>query len=397
MQVAVLGGKLQGVEAVYLAQKAGWQVVLVDRDQAVPAVGMCDQFLHLNMKEKDKLKQLFNEVQFVIPALENKAALASIHQCALETGVKTFYDPAAYQLSSSKIKSDRLFADLELPAPKPWPCGFPVTVKPSGASGSAHVHKIDTPGDFQGLLRRLGKSEEWVIQEYLMGPSYSIEVIGCQGAYRTFQVTELEMDDVYDCKRVLAPAELSPEKVQEFEDCAVKIARAINLQGIMDVEVILHDDQLKVLEIDARLPSQTPTAVYKSTGINLLEALWSDCAGKNEALAGDQNRGVVYEHIKVAGKRLEVCGEHIMSGAGHLHIYEDFFGAEEAISNFSKDKTEWVATLIITGQDRNEAWARRCRVLQKIMTRYGINDYVDTRMLKFREMAQGDFLYYQKA
>lgn len=389
MQVAVLGGKLQGVEAVYLAQKAGWQVILVDRDQAAPAVGMCDQFIQFDMLDKDQLRQLFNEVQFVIPALENKAALASIKQCALAAGVKTFYDPAAYQLSSSKIKSDRLFAELELPVPKPWPCGFPVTIKPSGASGSAHVYKIDTPRDFKELLRRLGNSEEWVIQEYLPGPSYSIEVVGCQGAYRPFQITELEMDDGYDCQRVLAPAELSPEKVQEFKDCAVKIARAINLHGIMDVEVILHDHQLKVLEIDARLPSQTPTAVFKSTGINLLEALWSDCAGKNEAIEAGQNRGVVYEHIKVAGKRLEVSGEHIMSGAGHLHIYEDFFGAEEAISNFSKDKAEWVATLILTGRDRKEAWARRCRVLQKIMTRYGIHDYVDTRRSEIQGAGAG--------
>lgn len=304
MQVAVLGGKLQGVEAVYLAQKAGWQVILVDRDQAAPAVGMCDQFLQFDMLEKDKLGQLFHEVQFVIPALENKAALESINQCALAAGVKTFYDPAAYQLSSSKIKSDRLFADLELPVPKPWPCGFPLTVKPSGASGSAHVYKIDNPRDFKELLRRLGNSEEWVIQEYLAGPSYSIEVVGCQGDYRPFQITELEMDDVYDCQRVLAPAELSPEKVQEFKDCAVKIARAISLNGIMDVEVILHDHKLKVLEIDARLPSQTPTVVYKSTGINLLEALWSNCAKKMRLLMRAKTEELSMSILKLPGSGL---------------------------------------------------------------------------------------------
>lgn len=41
------------MEAVYLAQKAGWQVILVDRDQAAPAVGMCDKFLQLDMKIKE--------------------------------------------------------------------------------------------------------------------------------------------------------------------------------------------------------------------------------------------------------------------------------------------------------------------------------------------------------
>lgn len=378
MLVAVMGGRLQGVEAVYLAKKAGWQVVLVDRDPAAPAAGMCDNFLKFDFMETDKLMDLFKEVQFVIPAMENRAALDNINQCALEAGVTTFYDPEAYALSSSKIKSDRLFAEIGLPVPKPWPwCGFPVTIKPSGASGSENIYKVDNLQDFNELIMKLGDSDDWVKQEYLQGPSYSIEVIGHNGDYRAFQVTELEMDGGYDCKRVLASAGLALEKVREFEECAVKIARVLNLNGIMDVEVILHDDKLKVLEIDARLPSQTPTVVYKSTGINLLEVLWSGWTGKNEDIEAAKPRGVVYEHIKVTGARIEVGGEHMMSEAGHLCIYEDFFGAEEAITNCSKDKGEWVATLIITGRDRDEAWSRRCKVIQKIMEQYGINDCVD--------------------
>ena len=39
------------------------------------------------------------------------------------------------------------------------------------------------------------------------------------------------------------------------------------------MEVILHRGELKVLEIDARLPSQTPTVVFHSTGVNLVEVL----------------------------------------------------------------------------------------------------------------------------
>ncbi len=376
MLVAVMGGRLQGVEAVYLAQKAGWQVALVDRDPDAPAAGMCDNFLQFDFMEKDKLLGVCKEVQFVIPALENRAALESINQCALEAGVKIFYDPAAYALSSSKIKSDRLFADLGVPVPKPWPrCGFPVTFKPSGASGSESIYKVNSLRDFNELISRLGDAEDWVKQEYLQGPSYSIEVIGYNGHYHAFQVTELEMDARYDCKRVLAPAELSLEKIHEFEDYALKIARKLNLNGLMDVEVILHEEQLKVLEIDARLPSQTPTVVYKSTGVNLLENLWSGCTGKH--VAAGIPRGVVHEHIKVAGKRVEVGGEHMMAEAGRLSLYEDFFGAEEAISNFSADKDEWVATLIIAGKDRNEAWSKRCAVIRNIIKRHGINDCID--------------------
>ena len=60
----------------------------------------------------------------------------------------------------------------------------------------------------------------------------------------------------------------------ELRDISVKIAELIELKGIMDVEVIDDEGILKVLEIDARIPSQTPTVVYHSTGVNLLEELF---------------------------------------------------------------------------------------------------------------------------
>ena len=37
VRVGVVGGKLQGVEATYLARKAGWEVVVIDQDPNPPA------------------------------------------------------------------------------------------------------------------------------------------------------------------------------------------------------------------------------------------------------------------------------------------------------------------------------------------------------------------------
>ena len=42
MRLAVIGGKLQGTEAGYLAAKAGYETVLVDRKPAPPAAGLVD-------------------------------------------------------------------------------------------------------------------------------------------------------------------------------------------------------------------------------------------------------------------------------------------------------------------------------------------------------------------
>jgi len=47
--VAVVGGKLQGVEATYLAHKAGWEVRVVDKNDQVPASGLCDSFVQADV------------------------------------------------------------------------------------------------------------------------------------------------------------------------------------------------------------------------------------------------------------------------------------------------------------------------------------------------------------
>ena len=42
MRLLIVGGKLQGTEAAYLAAKAGWETVLIDRREAPPAAGLTD-------------------------------------------------------------------------------------------------------------------------------------------------------------------------------------------------------------------------------------------------------------------------------------------------------------------------------------------------------------------
>jgi len=45
MQTVVVGGRLQGLEAVYLAKKAGWQVKLIDKSKNLPALNLAELLL----------------------------------------------------------------------------------------------------------------------------------------------------------------------------------------------------------------------------------------------------------------------------------------------------------------------------------------------------------------
>jgi 3-methylornithine--L-lysine ligase len=378
MRVVVVGGKLQGLEATYLAKKAGWEVVLVDKIDWVPAAELCDQFYINDVTKIVEWIPNLNGIDLIIPALENQEALNSLVRSAYYANVPLLFDGDAYAISSSKLISKEMFARSHVPAPIPWPeCGFPIIVKPSVGSGSEGVYKINSALEFQQLFEK--GLTDWVIEEYLEGPSYSLEVIGYAGVYKVLHITELEMDEVYDCKRVLGSPSL-PEKIKvEFEQLGLRLAQTINLNGIMDIETILHQDTLKVLEIDARLPSQTPITVYHATGINMLEVLGTAFIERKpwKEFESGPTRGVVLEHIHVSENRLEIAGEHIIADAGPLHVYTDFFGADEALTNFMPGSTEWVATLIITGKNSLEAWDKRCKVIMEIRDEWGIDQYID--------------------
>ncbi len=382
MRVAVVGGKLQGIEACYLAHRAEWEVVLIDKNPLAPATGLCDDFFcHEIIREPRRLAAVIRHVDLVIPAIEDKKGLRCLAECAAREQIPLALDLEAYAVTSSKKRSNDLFYRLGLPAPRPWPdCAFPVIVKPAESSGSRGVTEIADPTALDVFFKENKTSlEQWVTQEYLEGPSYSLEVIGLAQQSVSVQSTGLEMDASFDCKRVVAPADLLPAEDEEFRAIAGTLAQEVHLKGIMDVEVVRHKGRLKVLEIDARLPSQTPAAVERSTGINMLELLRDVFLESRlpKVTLAERPCGVVYEHISVTGNYLEVSGEHIMAQAGPLHMEEDFFGADVALTDFSSRDRPWVATLIVGDASRERAWEKRGEVIRSIMEACKLSCYKD--------------------
>lgn len=377
MKAIVVGGALQGCEAVYLGIKAGWSLSLIDRKESPAACGLCDEHLRMDVTaDEERLVKALAQADLVIPALEDWEALKRLQSAAERAGVPLAYDPSAYAITASKKRSDALFAEHGIPAPRSWPeCGLPAIAKPSESSGSRGVRRLDTKAEIAAFLESIqSERDEWVIQEFLEGKSYSIEVFGCDGCYLPVQVTDLEMDASYDCRRVTAPTQLSSKKETEFHALAAKIAEIIQLQGIMDVEVIDHRDTLKVLEIDARLPSQTPTAVFWSTGFNMLEALSDVFVHRRlpASSAAEPPQAVIYEHIMVSLGKIYFLGEHIMTRGGRLRLIEGFFGADEAITDHTPRAGNWVATLIHKGTTLEEAWERRCSTIEAICRQHRI-------------------------
>lgn len=359
MRICIIGGRLQGIEACYLARACGMESILIDMDPEAPAGGVCDIFVPGDLvKEDEKVIEAFRSCDVILPANENDELLKKTEELAKRFSIPFAFDPGAYEITKSKIRSDRLFAENGIPCPKYYPEGrAPYVVKPSDGSGSSGVMKLETREDAEEYLKNA--SPEDIIQEYLEGPSYSIEVIGRPGNYRTYTVTEVHVDKVYDCHMITSPVDIPKHKLDRFSEIAVKLAELVDLRGIMDVEVIDDGEDLKVLEIDARIPSQTPIAVLKTSGMNLLKELvditvYGEFANENTALGGSGKVFCAYENYKREKGVVTSEGEHIMRNAGHLTLRKNYLGSMESMTDAENEVSDFRGIFINWGDDKDE-------------------------------------------
>jgi pyrrolysine biosynthesis protein PylC len=59
-----------------------------------------------------------------------------------------------------------------------------------------------------------------------------------------------------------------------------------------------------------------------------------------------------------------------MSHAGPLTCYQNFFGADEAITNYHPDRKSWEATMIYADNDMNSVQQKRETTLQDIRRKH---------------------------
>ena len=218
------------------------------------------------------------------------------------------------------------------------------------------------------------------MEEFAPGPALSLEEIAWDGIALPLLGTELEFDRYYDCKRVLAPVS-TPEAaglLARLADISQQIALGLGLNGLMDVEVQVHGGELKLLEIDARLPSQTPSAVYHSCGVNIVALLAETVlSGSLPAVDLTPRRGCCYQHVCVSGGAVEVLGEHMMGAARPLRLVAGLYGADEVITDLPEKATgaerdEWVATLVTLGGTTKEARAKADAALARLADEHGL-------------------------
>jgi len=379
VKVAIVGGALQGTEAVYLSKKAGYETFVIDRRDNAPALSLADGHAVFDPElDGKRAMRIFEDCDAVLPACENITLLRSLTNMMRSSDVPLLFDLDSYIVSSSKAASNQMMSAAGIPLPKDWPeCGFPVIVKPSAQSGSVGVRVAYSEEDVNaGINEIVMMGDRPVIQEFVSGPCVSMEVVGNGKEYRSYVTTEIILSENYDCKRVrCSPEVLGHGKEEEFRAITERTAAYIGLNALMDIEAIDTKKGLRILEIDARIPSQTPAAVLAATGVNIVEELVNSRTGK---FGGKRMNGASsYEHFLIKDKKLITCGEKEFAHVVRPKIEKGLFGADEFISDHRAGAKEWRGTMINGAPTEQALEKKRTGCIETIMRECGLKEFVD--------------------
>jgi len=76
INILIIGAKLQGVEAIYLAKKAGYHVTALDHNADAPGRDLADNFIKADVFDEEEILQLFLKADVVLPAIEDYEVIA---------------------------------------------------------------------------------------------------------------------------------------------------------------------------------------------------------------------------------------------------------------------------------------------------------------------------------
>ena len=162
----------------------------------------------------------------------------------------------------------------------------PWIVKPRDASGSLGVSKVDEPGDLAAAVAALPSHTEFVVEQFVEGPEYSVEGVFLRGEPRVLAVTEKKLlppPNFVEAGHVL-PADLPTELNTEFEQTVTTALKALGLRfGIFHVELWSTADGPVLGEIHVRNGGDWIHLMleYAIPGLELFGLVIDDALGKD--------------------------------------------------------------------------------------------------------------------
>lgn len=269
----------------------------------------------LNVVEKERPRG-------IIAQFGGQTAINLVESLA-RAGVQVLGTPVeAMDEAEDREKFDRLLTRLGIPKPPGGTAfsregaheiaariGYPVLVRPSYVLGGRAMEIVYTPDELDAYMEnavRVSPHHPVLVDKYLMGREIEVDAIADgENVLIPVIMEHLERAGVHSGDSIaLCPARnLTPQQERTVVEYTTRLALALRVRGMINLQLVVHQDEVLVLEVNPR-SSRTVPFVTKVTGIPLVNLATRIILGRSLAELG--YRGGLYPRPPHVGVKLPV-------------------------------------------------------------------------------------------
>jgi carbamoyl-phosphate synthase large subunit len=155
--------------------------------------------------------------------------------------------------------------------------GFPVLVRPSYVLGGRGMEVVYNEGQLASYAESappILPEAPLLVDKYLRGleaevdAAFDGEDILIPGIFEHIERAGIHSGDSIS---VYPTQTISPEMKERIVEVTTAIARELNIRGLINIQFVIHNDQLYIIEANPRA-SRTVPIIQKATGVNLVAA-----------------------------------------------------------------------------------------------------------------------------
>ena len=210
-------------------------------------------------------------------------------------------DFKSIDIAEDRDKFERILRELEIPKPAgraifgvdaalqvAKEIGYPVLVRPSYVLGGRAMEIVYTEAELTQYMKHAvdispDPDAPILVDRYVMGKEVEVDVIADGVDCLIPGIMEhIERAGVHsgDSMAVCPPQTLSQEIIDQIVSHAIKLAKALEVRGLMNCQFVVDGDEVQVIEVNPRA-SRTVPYLSKITGVPMVQVATNVVLGRS--------------------------------------------------------------------------------------------------------------------
>lgn len=289
-KVIVLGGNVPHCTLIKELKKRGYYTILIDYLDNPPAKSIADIHIQESTLDQDKVLEIAKEYQpkYILDACIDRP-IPVVGYVSEKLGL---FCPFGYKeslIGTNKNLMKQMMIDHQIPTSKfvnitsleqtdDIDLRYPLIIKPSDASGSIGITKVDKPDDLKEnvqLALKHSRSGEAIVEEFVSGMEIQVDCFIANGKCEILVIKEkrkFRTDVLTLSYGSMIPALISDEVAEKIQVACDQIANVLNLKNCpFFLQALVDEKNISIIEFGLRIGGMLSYKMIEQiTGLNVI-------------------------------------------------------------------------------------------------------------------------------